>query len=148
MQFELAGIPRISSRTTIRARRAASCAACITRSASPQGKLVRVVSGEIFDVAVDIRRSSPAFGRWEGVRLNAELHNMLWIPVGFAHGFVVLSDSAEVLYKATDFYSPEDERCVLWNDPELGIEWPHRDAPILSAKDASGARLRDAEVFS
>jgi dTDP-4-dehydrorhamnose 3,5-epimerase len=113
----------------------------------PQGKLIRVVAGEIFDVAVDIRRSSPTFGRWEGVRLNAESHKMLWIPVGFAHGFCVLSDFAEVLYKATHFYAPGDERCILWNDPELHIDWPLSGTPALSAKDAAGTPLRDAEVF-
>ncbi len=113
----------------------------------PQGKLVRVISGEIFDVAVDIRRSSPAFGKWEGFRLVAESHRMLWIPVGFAHGFSVLSDFAEVLYKTTDFYAPEHERCLLWNDPEIGIAWPLQGAPVLSAKDAAGVRLRDAQVF-
>ncbi|HYT15018.1 MAG TPA: dTDP-4-dehydrorhamnose 3,5-epimerase [Burkholderiales bacterium] len=114
----------------------------------PQSKLVRVVAGEIFDVAADIRRSSPTFGRWEGVRLKAESYKMLWIPAGFAHGFCVLSEFAEVLYKATDYYAPEDERCILWNDPELNIDWPlPGGAPELSAKDAAGARLRDAEVF-
>jgi len=113
----------------------------------PQGKLVRVVAGEIFDVAVDIRRNSSTFGRWEGVRLNAESYKMLWIPAGFAHGFCVLSEFAEVLYKATDYYAPEHERCILWNDPELDIDWPLPGTPGLSAKDAAGARLRDAEVF-
>ena len=113
----------------------------------PQGKLIRVIAGEIFDVAVDVRRSSPGFGKWEGVRLSAESRSMLWIPVGFAHGFCVLSDFAEVLYKATDFYSPEHERCLLWNDPELHIDWPLPGTPVLSAKDAAGVRLRDAEVF-
>ena len=113
----------------------------------PQAKLIRVTAGEIFDVAVDIRRGSPGFGKWEGVRLSAESRSMLWIPVGFAHGFCVLSDFAEVLYKATDFYAPEHERCLLWNDPDLGIGWPLPTAPVLSAKDAAGARLRDAEVF-
>ncbi len=113
----------------------------------PQGKLIRVVAGEIFDVAVDIRRSSPTFGRWEGVRLNAESHKMLWIPVGFAHGFCVLSDFAEILYKATEFYAPEDERCILWNDPDLHIDWPLPGTPVLSAKDVAGTRLRDVEVF-
>ncbi len=112
----------------------------------PQGKLVRVVAGEIFDVAADIRRSSPTFGRWEGVRLNSESNRMVWIPAGFAHGFCVLSEFAEVLYKATDYYAPEHERCILWNDPELHIDWPF-PAPALSAKDAAGTRLRDAEVF-
>jgi len=113
----------------------------------PQGKLIRVVSGQIFDVAVDIRRSSPAFGRWEGVRLNAESYKMLWIPAGFAHGFCVLSEFAEVLYKATDYYAPEHERCILWNDQELDIGWPFPGDPKLSPKDAAGVRLRSAEVF-
>ena len=113
----------------------------------PQGKLIRVVAGEIFDVAVDIRSSSPTFGRWEGVRLSAESRKLLWVPIGFAHGFCVLSEFAEVLYKTTDFYAPEYERCILWNDPELHIDWPLSDAPTLSAKDAAGVRLRDAEVF-
>ena len=113
----------------------------------PQGKLVRVVAGEIFDVAVDIRRSSANFGRWEGIRLSADSRNMLWVPVGFAHGFCVLSELAEVLYKTTDFYSLEHERCLLWNDPELRIDWPLPAAPILSPKDAAGVPLRDAETF-
>jgi dTDP-4-dehydrorhamnose 3,5-epimerase len=113
----------------------------------PQGKLVRVTEGEIFDVAVDIRRGSPTFGKWEGARLSARSKSMLWIPAGFAHGFCVLSDYAEVLYKATDFYAPEDERCILWNDPELKIDWPISGAPLISPKDAAGQRLRDAEVF-
>jgi dTDP-4-dehydrorhamnose 3,5-epimerase len=114
----------------------------------PQGKLIRVIAGEIFDVAADIRRSSPSFGRWEGIRLNGESSRMLWIPAGFAHGFCVLSEFAEVLYKATDYYAPEHERCILWSDPELHIDWPvPSGAPALSAKDAAGTRLRDAEVF-
>ena len=113
----------------------------------PQGKLIRVVAGEIFDVAVDIRSSSSTFGRWEGVRLSAESHELLWVPLGFAHGFCVLSEFAEVLYKTTDFYAPEYERCILWNDPELRIDWPLPSAPTLSAKDAAGVRLRDAEAF-
>ena len=113
----------------------------------PQGKLVRVVAGEIFDVAIDIRRSSPTFGHWEGVHLSADSHNMVWVPVGFAHGFCVLSEFAEVLYKTTDFYAPEHERSILWNDPDIGIDWRLANAPVLSAKDATGARLRDAEVF-
>lgn len=114
----------------------------------PQGKLVRVISGEVFDVAVDLRRSSPTFGRWVGERLSAANRRMLWIPEGFAHGFVVLSESAEFLYKATDFYAPEHERALLWNDPALAIDWPAvRGAPILKPKDAAGARLADAETF-
>ena len=113
----------------------------------PQGKLVRVTEGEIFDVAVDVRRSSPTFGMWEGARLSAQSKSMLWIPVGFAHGFCVLSDFAEVLYKTTDFYAPGHERSIAWNDPDLGIDWPLSGVPLLSPKDSAGARLRDAEVF-
>jgi len=113
----------------------------------PQGKLIRVVAGEIFDVAADIRRSSPTFGRWESVRLNAESYKMLWIPAGFAHGFCVLSEFAEILYKATDYYAPEHERCILWNDPDLHIDWPLLNTPTLSAKDTAGLPLRDAELF-
>lgn len=113
----------------------------------PQGKLVRVVAGEVFDVAVDLRRSSPSFGRWTGVLLNAENKRQLWIPEGFAHGFVVLSETAEFLYKTTDYYAPEHERSLLWNDPELGIDWPLDTLPQLSAKDQAGKLLRDAELF-
>jgi dTDP-4-dehydrorhamnose 3,5-epimerase len=113
----------------------------------PQGKLIRVVAGEIFEVAVDIRRSSPTFARWEGIRVNAESYKMLWIPSGFAHGFCVLSEFAEVLYKATDYYAPEHERCILWSDPELHIDWPLPGPPVLSARDAAGTPLQDAEVF-
>jgi dTDP-4-dehydrorhamnose 3,5-epimerase len=113
----------------------------------PQGKLIRVLAGEIFDVAVDIRRSSSTFGRWEGVRLNAASFKMLWIPSGFAHGFCVLSEFAEILYKATDYYVPEHERCILWSDPELDIDWPLPGPPVLSAKDTAGTSLQDAEVF-
>ncbi|WP_434457474.1 dTDP-4-dehydrorhamnose 3,5-epimerase [Stutzerimonas urumqiensis] len=113
----------------------------------PQGKLVRVVAGEVFDVAVDLRRSSPSFGRWVGTRLSAENQRQLWIPEGFAHGFVVLSETAEFLYKTTDYYAPQHERSLLWNDPELGIEWPIDDSPQLSAKDQAGKPLRDAECF-
>ena len=111
-----------------------------------QGKLVRVVAGEVFDVAVDLRKSSPTWGKWTGARLSAENKRMLWIPVGFAHGFVVLSDSADFLYKTTDYYAPEYERCIIWNDPDIGIEWPLEE-PILAAKDKVGRRLKDAEVF-
>ena len=113
----------------------------------PQGKLVRVVLGEVYDVAVDLRRSSPTFGRWIGERLSAENKRMAWIPAGFAHGYLVLSDFAEVLYKATGYYAPEHERSIAWNDPDLGIDWPLTGAPMLSAKDAAGARFRDAEVY-
>ncbi len=113
----------------------------------PQGKLVRVVAGEVFDVAVDLRRSAPTFGRWAGERLSAENKRMLWIPPGFAHGFLVLSESADFLYKTTDYYAPEHERVLAWNDPELGIKWPLAGTPTLSARDAAGTRLRDAEAF-
>jgi dTDP-4-dehydrorhamnose 3,5-epimerase len=113
----------------------------------PQGKLVRVILGEVFDVAVDLRRSSPTFGRWVGEKLSAENRRMVWVPAGFAHGFLVLSDVAEFLYKATDYYAPEHERSIAWNDPDLAIEWPLAGAPVLSSKDAAGVRLRDAEVY-
>jgi len=113
----------------------------------PQGKLVRVAEGEILDVAVDMRRSSPTFGRWEAVRLSGENKRTLWIPRGFAHGFRVLSEKAHVLYKATDFYSPEHERTLAWNDPELKINWELDGEPIVSAKDRRGAAFRDAESF-
>ncbi len=113
----------------------------------PQGKLVRVVLGEVYDVAVDLRRSSRTFGRWIGERLSAENKRMVWIPAGFAHGYLVLSDYAEVLYKATDYYAPEHERSIAWDDPDLAIDWPLTAAPVLSAKDAAGVRLRDAEAY-
>lgn len=113
----------------------------------PQGKLVRVVQGEVFDVAVDIRKSSPTFKRWVGVYLSAENKKQLWVPAGFAHGFVVLSETAEFLYKTTDYYAPEHERCVLWNDPELAIEWPISCEPVLSTKDIEGATINTAELF-
>ena len=112
-----------------------------------QGKLVRVVQGEVFDVAVDIRRSSPTFGKWVGAHLTAENKHQLWVPEGFAHGFVVLSDSAEFLYKTTDYYAPAHERSILWNDPDLRIQWPISSNPTLSSKDSNATRLVDAEVF-
>jgi dTDP-4-dehydrorhamnose 3,5-epimerase len=113
----------------------------------PQGKLVRAAEGEILDVAVDMRRSSADFGRWEAVRLSGENKRMLWIPAGFAHGFRVLSEKAHVLYKATDFYSPENERTLAWNDPDLKIDWELEGTPIISAKDQRGVSLRAAESF-
>lgn len=112
-----------------------------------QGKLVRVISGAVFDVAVDLRRSSPSFGRWVGARLSAEDNDVLWVPPGFAHGFYVLSDGAEFLYKTTDYWAPEFERTLLWNDPALGIAWPLSGEPILNAKDAAGRPLAHAEVY-
>jgi dTDP-4-dehydrorhamnose 3,5-epimerase len=114
----------------------------------PQGKLVRAVRGEIFDVAVDLRRSSSTFGQWTGHRLSEENKQMLWIPAGFGHGFLVLSTTAEVLYKATNFYAPQGERSILWSDPAIGIHWPDSGTPTLSAKDSAGKRLLEAEVFA
>jgi len=114
-----------------------------------QGKLVRVIAGEVFDVAVDIRRASPTFGQWVGVRLSAENKQQLWVPPGFAHGFLCLSESAEFLYKTTDYYAPTEERCIIWNDPDLAIDWPlTEEQPLLSGKDEQGIPLRQAEVFS
>lgn len=113
----------------------------------PQGKLVRIVSGEVFDVAVDLRKSSPTFGRWVGVTLSAANKRQMWVPPGFAHGFVVTSDSAEFLYKTTDYWAPEFERTILWNDLEIGIDWPLESAPILSSKDQIGNALVSAELF-
>ena len=112
-----------------------------------QGKLIRLAAGAIFDVVVDIRRSSPTFGNKVQVRLTAESHQMLWVPPGFAHGFYVLSDSVDVLYKCTDYYAPEYERSILWNDPDLAIDWPLSGEPVLSAKDAAGRPLKSAEIF-
>lgn len=113
----------------------------------PQGKLVRVVQGEVFDVAVDIRKRSPTFGQWVGELLSGENKRQLWIPAGFAHGFVVLSETAEFLYKTTDYYAPQFERCIAWDDADLKIDWQFSGVPALSAKDAVGARFAQAEVF-
>jgi len=113
----------------------------------PQGKLVRVVRGALFDVAVDIRKSSPTFGKWVGVELTEDNHRQLWMPPGFAHGFLVISESADCLYKTTDYYAPEHERCILWNDPAIAVSWPLAGEPLLSAKDRAGLTLREAEVF-
>jgi len=115
--------------------------------AHPQGKLVRVAQGEVFDVAVDLRRSSPDFGRWVGVHLSADNHRQLWVPPGFAHGFVVLSETAEFLYKTTDYWYPEHERSLRWNDPALGIDWPLTSEPLLAAKDAQAPMLEAAQTF-
>jgi len=114
----------------------------------PQGKLVRVAEGEILDIAVDLRRSSPTFGRWAAARLSGDNKRMLWIPSGFAHGFRVTSEKAHVLYKATDFYAPEYERTLAWNDPDLNIDWQLSGDPVVSAKDQRGVSLRNAETFS
>jgi dTDP-4-dehydrorhamnose 3,5-epimerase len=114
----------------------------------PQGKLVRVVRGCVFDVAVDLRRGSPNFGQWVGVELSEDNHRSLWVPPGFGHGFVVVSEAADFLYKTTDYYDPSDERSVRWNDPRIGVAWPLRGEPALSAKDAAAPMLAEAEVFA
>ena len=114
---------------------------------NPQGKLVRVVRGSVFDVAVDIRKSSPSFGQWVGVELSEQNHRQLWVPPGFAHGFLVTSDSADFLYKTTDYYAPQFERCIAWDDAAIGVEWPAGLTPQLSAKDSAGLTLAAAEVF-
>ncbi len=114
----------------------------------PQGKLVRVARGAVWDVAVDIRKSSPTFGQWVGAELSEDNQRQLWVPPGFAHGFVVLSETADFLYKTTDYYAPEHERCIAWNDAQLGIDWPYGGQPSLSTKDAQGMALQAAEVFA
>lgn len=114
----------------------------------PQGKLVRVAQGEVFDVAVDLRRQSPTFGQWVGAMLSGENRNQMWIPEGFAHGFLVLSETADFLYKTTDYYAPEFERTIIWNDRDLAVDWPSGVEPVLSAKDAQGLSLHQAEVFA
>lgn len=113
----------------------------------PQGKLVRVIAGEVFDVAVDIRRSSPSFGRWFGTLLSAANKRQMWVPAGFAHGFCVTSEQAEFLYLTTDYWAPEHERCIAWNDPDLAIDWPVSGAPLVSPKDQQGTRFKDAEMY-
>ncbi len=114
----------------------------------PQGKLVRVVRGRVFDVAVDLRRSAPTFGRWVSVELDGDDHRQVFVPPGFAHGFRVLSDEADVLYKTTDYYAPEHERCLVWNDPDVGIDWPLAGEPLLAAKDRAGLRLNQVDTFA
>jgi dTDP-4-dehydrorhamnose 3,5-epimerase len=114
----------------------------------PQGKLVRVVRGVVFDVAVDIRQGSATFGKWVGVELSEENHKQLWVPAGLAHGFLVLSESADFLYKTTNYYAPQHERCIAWNDSSIGIDWPAGIPPLLSAKDKSGKRLEEADLFA
>lgn len=113
----------------------------------PQGKLVRVAAGEVFDVAVDLRRSSPTFGRWVGTVLSGDNHHQLWVPPGFAHGFYVLSESADLLYKCTDLYAPQHDRSLKWDDPDVGVDWPLVGPPLLSAKDQAGVALREAETY-
>lgn len=114
----------------------------------PQGKLVRAVTGQVFDVAVDLRATSPTFGQWTGVYLSAANRRMFWLPEGFAHGFLVLSETADVLYKTTTYWEKEDERCILWNDPDLAIAWPLTTTPILSSKDQAGLPFRGTELFT
>jgi dTDP-4-dehydrorhamnose 3,5-epimerase len=114
----------------------------------PQGKLVRVIAGEVYDVAVDLRKHSPSFGKWTGMRLSAESKHLVWIPPGFAHGFYVLSEAAEFLYKTTEYYAPEHERSLLWNDPDLNIAWPLAGEPLLSDKDRRGVPMARAEVYA
>lgn len=114
----------------------------------PQGKLVRVTAGCVFDVAVDLRKSSATLGRWVGVELSGENHRQFWVPPGFAHGFLVLSEQADFLYKTTEYYAPEHERCIRWDDPDIGIDWPENYAPLLSAKDEQGLSFQYAEVFA
>ncbi|MGB9090510.1 MAG: dTDP-4-dehydrorhamnose 3,5-epimerase [Pseudomonas farsensis] len=114
---------------------------------NPQGKLVRVVAGEVFDVAVDLRQRSPTFGQWVGAHLSAANRRQLWVPEGFAHGFYVLSDTAEFLYKTTRYYSPADERCLMWNDPQVAVGWPLQGAPLVSGKDAMGRALAEADIY-
>ena len=114
----------------------------------PQGKLVRAVVGEVFDVVVDIRRSSPTFGKWIGICLSADNKKMMWVPPGLAHGFAVLSEHADFLYKTTDYWAPQYERTLMWNDPDIGVVWPITGEPILAAKDKTGKRLADAEMFA
>lgn len=117
------------------------------QSEQVQGKLVRAIRGRIFDVAVDLRRSSPTFKKWVGYELSDENHRLLWVPPGFAHGFLAISERADVAYKTTDFYAAQFEHCISWNDPELGITWPIQGDPVLSAKDAAGVLLKDAVLF-
>ena len=115
----------------------------------PQGKLVRVVAGRVFDVAVDLRRSSPTLGKWVGVELSAENKRMLWVPPGFGHAFLALEDSTDFLYKCTDYYAPADERCISWRDPDIGIDWPlANESPIVSLKDRDGVAMSEAELYS
>ena len=113
----------------------------------PQGKLVSVIRGSIFDVAVDMRKSSPNFGKWVSAELSEDNQRQIWVPVGFAHGFLVLSESADVIYKTTDYYAPEHERCLLWNDPEVAIDWPLEREPVMSGKDKLGQRLSEIQAF-
>ncbi len=138
--------PCSSSRTTIHAPPGACCGPALSDRTGP-GKTRARHGGEVLDVAVDIRRSSPTFGQWTSVRLSAQNHRQMWVPPGFAHGFVVLSESADFLYKTTDYYAPSAERCIRWDDPQLAIDWELEGAPVLSAKDQNGKPLHEADLF-
>ncbi|MGD9092981.1 MAG: dTDP-4-dehydrorhamnose 3,5-epimerase [Anaerolineales bacterium] len=148
-RFAAAGIPNTFVQDNHSGSRQGTLRGLHYQIRQPQGKLIRVIAGEIFDVAVDIRRSSPTFGQWEGIRLSADNKLQLWIPPGFAHGFLVTSEWAEVMYKSTDYYAPQWERTLLWNDPDIGIKWPLGDdqLPLLSEKDIHGKRLDEADLF-
>jgi dTDP-4-dehydrorhamnose 3,5-epimerase len=148
-QFQAAGLPTEFVQDNHSGSRRGALRGLHYQIRQPQGKLVRVVAGEVFDAAVDLRRSSPTFSRWVGVVLSAERKDQLWIPPGFAHGFYVLSDWAEVLYKATDYYAPDWERSLLWNDPAIGIAWPipEGDEPVVSDKDSLGTPVAQAQVY-
>jgi dTDP-4-dehydrorhamnose 3,5-epimerase len=148
-QFADAGIPVDFVQDNHSGSRGGSLRGLHYQIQQPQGKLVRLVAGEVFDVAVDLRRSSPTFGRWVGARISAERKNQLWIPPGFAHGFYVLTEWAEVLYKATAYYAPQWERSLLWNDVSVGVQWPFAqdEEPILSEKDRNAVPLSDADVY-
>jgi dTDP-4-dehydrorhamnose 3,5-epimerase len=147
--FEAAGLPTHFVQDNHAGSRQGSLRGMHYQIQQAQGKLVRVIAGAVFDVAVDLRRSSPTFGRWFGTHLTAENRCMFWVPAGFAHGYYVLSEWAEFVYKATDFYAPQHEHTLLWNDPAVGIEWPLIEglAPILSAKDTAGKPLADADTY-
>ena len=148
-QFAAAGIPDAFLQDNHSGSRQGTLRGLHYQIRQAQGKLIRVIAGDVFDVAVDIRRGSPTFGQWEGIRLSADNKLQIWIPSGFAHGFLVVSDWSELIYKTTDFYAPQWERTLLWNDPDIGIKWPLKDGmlPILSDKDVQGKRLHDADLF-
>ena len=148
-QFAAAGIPDAFVQDNHSGSRQGTLRGLHYQIRQAQGKLIGVIAGDVFDVAVDIRRGSPTFGQWEGIRLSADNKLQIWIPSGFAHGFLVVSDWAELIYKTTDFYAPQWERTLLWNDPDIGIKWPLADGalPILSDKDVQGKRLHDADLF-
>lgn len=148
-EFAAAGIPHTFVQDNHSGSRQGTLRGLHYQIRHAQGKLIRVIAGEVFDVAVDLRRSSPTFGQWQGTNLSADSKKQLWIPAGFAHGFLVISEWAELIYKATDFYVPKWERTLLWNDPDIGIKWPLEGGlqPILSDKDTQGIRFHEADLF-